>query len=216
MSRGPARPGGADPPARFGDVSLSFDARELRDLAVAWAALGLAFAVFFAGGGRAFLSGTPVRLFAVSTATAGVGFLLHELAHKVAAVRLGLPAAFRADYGMLFLAVASALAGFLFAAPGAVYHPGGTSDRDSGLIALAGPATNVALALLFLPALFAGNGGLLGQVGTYGVSINLLLAGFNMLPFGPLDGKKVLAWSKAVFVLAVVLTVGPAALVVLA
>ena len=31
---------------------LAFSARELRDLAVAWVALGVAFAVFFAGGGR--------------------------------------------------------------------------------------------------------------------------------------------------------------------
>ena len=209
------RPGRAGPPDRFGDVRLTFGARELRDLAVAWAALGLAFGIFFAGGGARFLAGQPVRLLAVSMATAGVGFLLHELAHKVAAVRLGQPAAFRADYGMLFLAVVSALAGFLFAAPGAVYHPGGTSDRDSGLIALAGPVTNVALALLFLPALLAG-GDLLGQVGNYGVLVNVLLAGFNMLPFGPLDGKKVLAWSKPVFAVAFVLTVGPGALLLLA
>jgi len=42
-------------------------------------------------------------------------------------------------------------------------------------------------------------GGFVGAVGSMGVTINLLLAGFNMLPYGPLDGRKVLDWSTPVF-----------------
>ncbi len=54
----------------------------------------------------------------------GVAFLLHEIAHKVVAIEHGQIAEFRADYQMLFLALMGALVGFLFAAPGAVYHRG--------------------------------------------------------------------------------------------
>ncbi|WP_415383260.1 metalloprotease [Halosimplex sp. TS25] len=184
---------------------MSFSRRELRDLAVAWLALGVAFTIFIdrtlaEAALRGAVDPTAVGLaVGVSLATVGVAFLLHELAHKVVAVRFGQVAAFQADYGMLFLAVMSALAGFLFAAPGAVVHRGRITARENGLIALAGPVTNLGLAAVFLPVMLFGPG-LLGLVGARGVSINLLLAGFNMIPYGPLDGKKVIGWSKPVYV----------------
>jgi Zn-dependent protease len=115
---------------------------------------------------------------------------------------------------MLGLAVVAALAGFLFAAPGAVYHRGRLTPRENGLIALAGPAANVALAVLFLPVALAGSG-FLATVGNLGFVVNVLLAGFNMLPFGPLDGRTVLDWSRVAFVLAFVPTAGVAAFIFL-
>jgi len=183
---------------------ISFSKRELRDLAVAWVALGAAFTIFIDRSiAEAAMRGTvdpstAALALGVSLATVGVAFLLHELAHKVVAVRFGQVAAFKADYGMLFLAVMSAFAGFLFAAPGAVVHRGRITARENGLIALAGPVTNIGLAAVFLPLMLFGPG-LLGLVGQRGVSINLLLAGFNMIPYGPLDGKKVVGWSKSVY-----------------
>lgn len=206
---------------------MRFSARELFDLGVAWLALGFAFALFFAsffgidlrgialsGETSAFLSPPVIRVLTLSLLTAGVGFLLHELAHKIVAQRFGQVAHFRADYGMLLLAVASAFAGFLFAAPGAVYHRGMITERQNGLIALAGPVTNLALAVAFAPLAFF-SGGFLGAVGAFGVGINLLLAGFNMLPFGPLDGRKVLSWSVVVFVLTFAVSAGAAVFVLL-
>ncbi len=181
--------------------SIRFGTRELLDIAIAWAALSVAFALFFGGGGRTILyrPGVLVGLLPASLVTAGLGFLLHEMAHKVTAIRFGQVAEFRADYGMLFLAVAGALAGFLFAAPGAVYHQGRSTLRENGLIALAGPLTNVALGMVFFPLELA-LGGTLGSVAALGVRINFLLAGFNMIPFGPLDGNTVKEWSLPAFV----------------
>ena len=185
---------------------ISFSSKELQDLALAWIALGVAFAIFFAGGGQravtGILQGGVVAPILLSLLTAGVGFLLHEIAHKVVAVRFGQVAEFRADYGMLFLAVVSSLAGFIFAAPGAVYHRGRLTAREHGLIAIAGPVTKALLAVVFLPVFFLGvlvGSDFLALAGSRGLTINLFLATFNMLPFGPLDGKTVLSWSKTVF-----------------
>ncbi|MFQ3318743.1 MAG: Zn-dependent protease [Natronomonas sp.] len=197
---------------------IRFSPDEMRDLAIAWVALGIAFSVFiFVATGRqvfpdiagAFTSPLFVRVFLISMLTVGVGFLLHELAHKVVAVRFGQVAAFKADYSMLALCVGAAFAGFLFAAPGAVYHRGRITVRQNGLVSVAGPLTNVALVALFFP--LVAFGGFLGDVGQLGVLVNAILAAFNMIPFGPLDGKKVLSWSKAVFA---VVFAGTAALAV--
>ncbi|MFC7007077.1 zinc metalloprotease [Halalkalicoccus salilacus] len=194
--------------------SIRFSGGELRDLLLAWIALGVAFALFFAGGASGVTRDSFLPLLFISMLTAGVGFLLHELAHKVVAVRFGQRAAFKADYGMLFIAIASAMAGFIFAAPGAVHHRGRITKRENGLIALAGPVTNLVLAVAFVPLLLGG--GFLARLGLYGVGINLLLAAFNMIPFGPLDGRTVLSWSLPVFALAfgvsVALALGAASL----
>jgi len=202
-------------------VNLTFSGRELQDLAIAWVVLGVAFAIFFAGGGSRAISmlagGGVIQPLIVSLVTAGLGFLLHELAHKVVAVRFDQVAEFRADYGMLFLAVMSALVGFLFAAPGAVHHRGRITAREHGLIALAGPVTNGLLALVFTPIYVIGllvGSPLLSLIGGRGVAINLFLAAFNLVPFGGLDGRTVLDWSKGIFVLAFVPAAALAVLVV--
>jgi len=199
-------------------AGYEFSPTEVRDLLVAWLALGVAFAIFFAGGGpqTAALVGLPlVILLVVSLLTAGVAFLLHEVAHKVVAVRYDQIAEFRADYSMLFLAIMSALLGFIFAAPGAVHHQGYLTEKQHGHIAIAGPVTNLILAAVFVPVSFAGvtvGVDLLGTLGRFGIIINLFLAAFNLVPFGPLDGKTVIGWSKPVwlgtFLLSVLLTIG--------
>ena len=203
-------------------MRVRFSDREIRDLAVAWVALGVAFTAFYFNGVlRSLLGGTPSADvlsvlgigFVLSMLTAGIGFLLHELAHKVVAVHYGQLAEFRADYSMLFLAVMAGFAGFLFAAPGAVYHRGRITAREQGLIALAGPVVNVVLVVVFAGVWIGGEAAgysLLGTIGYLGVIINALLAGFNMLPFGPLDGKKVMRWSRPVWIVSAVPTIGGA------
>ncbi|WP_281193371.1 M50 family metallopeptidase [Halorubrum sp. F4] len=189
---------------------LYFSGTELRDLLVAWLALGVAFTLFFVGGtagiDRIVDAGVVLPLL-VGLLTAGVGFLLHEIAHKVVAVRYDQVAEFRADNGMLFLAVASALLGFIFAAPGAVHHRGRLTPGEHGRIALAGPVVNLLLMVVFVPVWYAGillGGDVLTLVGERGIAINVFLAAFNLVPYGPLDGKTVMNWSRVVWVVAFV------------
>ncbi|MGA9399590.1 metalloprotease [Haladaptatus sp.] len=190
---------------------VRFSTIEIRDLLVAWVALGVAFTLFLDPSfgqsllrpGVSFSTSVFVKAFGVSLLTAGVGFLLHELAHKVVAIRFGQLAEFRADYRMLAFAIVGALAGFLFAAPGAVYHTGGVTERENGLIALAGPMTNIVLGVCFFPLIFVGPD-IVTRIGYRGAQINFILAGFNMLPWGPLDGNQVKRWSTVVFIAALV------------
>jgi len=139
--------------------------------------------------------------------TVGIGFLFHELAHKVVAQRYGLWAEFRMSPTLLMFAVGVAyLAGLIFAAPGAVYISGSyITQEQNGRIAAAGPLMNILLAAIFvmigMQGEFVEGLGAYGGLAVYlGVWINLWLAGFNMLPFSVLDGKKVFSWSVPAFV----------------
>jgi len=175
-----------------------FSRIEVRDIVIAWAALGLAF--YFAYQRSAYFSdvGVPTGL-AISLATVGSGFVLHELSHKFVAEKYGYWAEFRMWPMGVLIALATSLIGFIFAAPGATYISGlSVSESQNGKISLAGPLTNVAVALIFLPFIYAA--GSFQLLGFIGFSVNMFLAVFNMLPIMPLDGAKVFGWSKLFWV----------------
>ncbi len=160
---------------------------EAKELLKAWLAVSAAFAILLRGAGL-------LNAFLTALLTVGSGFAFHELAHKAVAKAKGYDSEFKADNNMLVFAVLSAFLGFVFAAPGGVLIKGIPSKKDHGLIALAGPLTNLLLALLFKAVS-------LGSVSRYGALINAWLALFNSIPLWNLDGAKVLAWSKTSFAL---------------
>ncbi len=186
---------------------MRIDRRERRDLGIAWLVLGVAFTLFI--GGLAVLDSPrdAAILFALCLITVGVGFLGHELAHKYIATRQGRTAAFHAQHDLLVLTLLSALAGFLFAAPGAVRHVGPADERAVGLVAVAGPIANLCMLGVFAPLAIA-PWSLLGTIGGIGVWINAVLAGFNMLPFGPLDGRTVWRWHRGIYALVAIPCLG--------
>lgn len=156
---------------------------ELLDLFKAWIAVSLMFTI----ANRSFAT-LPLMLM-----TVGIGFMLHELAHKYTAQRFKLNAIFHSDNRMLLMGLLLSITGFIFAAPGAVYTRGATRIQH-GIIALAGPLTNIALAGIFALTPF-----------TFGTTINAFLAVFNMIPFGPFDGAAVWQWNKLAWTLTVIL-----------
>lgn len=186
---------------------------ELVDICKAWLAISLAFALVYSGasliGGdlQKIFSFNFLMVFLVSLFTAGLGFLLHELAHKLSAQHYGCTAEFRAFDQMLYFAVGlAALVGFIFAAPGAVMISGMVTRKENGIISLAGPLTNYVLALIFYGLNFALS--TLGFIFMIGFSVNLWLGLFNLIPFGNFDGIKVFHWSMPIWLGMVVFGIG--------
>ena len=60
------------------------------------------------------------------------------------------------------------------------------------LVALAGPASNIVMAIILGGLAGAFPGGAFGRYLAYGVDLSLFLAVFNLLPIPPLDGSKLL------------------------
>lgn len=189
--------------------------KELRDIALSAVALAFIFVYQGIDSLVASLALLPIGLLTVSTS-----FVLHELGHRALARKYKFHAEYRMWPQGVLLAVLLALAtngAFIFAAPGAVvimpradlwgrFRP--LSRRAYGIISGIGPAINIVLATAFAAAaLVSGIGPL-----WFGASINAWLALFNMLPFGPLDGTKVLAWNRLAWL---ALMAGAAALFVL-
>lgn len=186
---------------------MRFSKEEVRDLLAAWILISLAFAILFTQDFSQIFSYAFLIAFVISLLTAGIGFLLHELMHKVVAQRYGLIAHFKAFYGMILFAIVAAFAGFIFAAPGAVMISGMITREKNGKIAIAGPITNIVLAIIFLvPYLLFPTSGYLNLFLQYGFRINALLAAFNMIPAGPFDGAKVIAWSKPGFFITLIIS----------
>ena len=175
--------------------------KEIIDILKAWIVISVAFAVIL--GTRNIFSIKFLFYLIISALTVGVGFLFHELAHKVLAQKYGAIAEFRSFDIMLVLALALAFFGspIIFAAPGAVMISGGNINvQRYGKISAVGPLTNIILAIIFLALRrFFDGGSWLMELSNYGFLINSWLALFNMIPIWEFDGRKIFQWSKAVW-----------------
>jgi Zn-dependent protease len=131
-------------------------------------------------------------MFAIFATVPAIVF--HELAHKFAALALGMNAVFHAAYTWLGIGLVLKLLNFpfIFFVPAFVQISGGTSAMNHAIIAFAGPALNLSLFIIsFLILKF-------GKVNKKYVAlivmtkkINLFLFFFNMIPIPPFDGYSV-------------------------
>ena len=167
---------------------MAFYKSEVAQMLISVITISLAFSL-------GFLLSFPLILL-----TVGLGFIAHEIAHKIVAIRFGCKAFYKMWIEGLVLALIFAIATggrFIFAAPGAVYiYKERLTRRENGIISVAGSLTNIALAFVFF--LIAAIPGL-NELGAWGFQINLFFALFNLLPFPPLDGSKVISWNPAVW-----------------
>lgn len=195
-----------------GILMVTFTREEIRDMAIAVAALTLFYALSITRP-MGWSLDSLMLFIPISFVGVGIGFILHEMGHKIVAQRFGFFSEFRRwDYGLI-LGLLSIPLGFMIFAPGAVYfgsYGRMVTDEENGKISIAGPLVNIVLALVFLaltltlrPYLSLENAGmmyilLLTMVLAF--NINSFLALFNMLPIPPLDGSKVIRWNVPIYV----------------
>jgi Zn-dependent protease len=182
------------------------DSTELTHMLISVVTLSLAFAIHFSNFARmTLLTAIPVVF-----VTLGVGFILHEMAHRYVARKKGFYSVYRAWLPGLALALGLAVltrGSLIFAAPGAVYYMsrGPVSSKDNGQIGVAGALMNLLVGGFFLAVSFfavsmTGSFALiLRDVGAIGSGVNFFLAFFNMLPIPPLDGYSVIQWSVPIW-----------------
>lgn len=186
---------------------FTFTRKEIRDLIIAFIVLSICFAISNVG---LDLNGI-ISLLPIVMVGVGLGFILHEVGHKFMSMQYGYEAEFELWPLGLLIALVTAFLGFVFAAPGSVKtYAEDMSDEIIGKITIAGPTTNIGLAIFFIiiAALiypFSTNGGIshmIYLICTVGFSVNSFLAAFNLLPFYSLDGTKVMKWNVGVWIVA--------------
>jgi Zn-dependent protease len=151
-----------------------------------------------------------LQIFIISMAVLILAITLHEFAHAITADRLGdptprrdgrislLPPDHLEPFGTVMMVV-SAIAGFglgwgkpVMTNPRNFRKP----RRDQAIVAVAGPVSNILQAVVFAMVIRLMDTPLLdllrsplGLFLLYGVTINLGLAFFNLIPITPLDGS---------------------------
>jgi Zn-dependent protease len=193
---------------------------EVKNIVMADAVLIIAFSLSFSGGiaGLGVAGGIGYFLQVIPMVALGVtlSFVLHELMHKFAAQHYGAIAGFRTSMNGLVITLVTGAFGFLLGIPGAtMIYASSFTKKENGIVSLAGPMTNFVVFVVFAAMLYAVNPhffvalvkGANPTTSSYLVNaleftmfISILLAFFNMLPVKPLDGSKILAWNKPVYV----------------
>ena len=189
---------------------FKFTKREVMDLLISFLVISFGFCILYSNRNFSVIT----LLLPIIMLGVGLGFIFHELGHKLSAMHYGYWAEYKLWVYGLVIAIVSSFFGFIFAAPGAVYIYGyDMTDKENGIISIAGPIVNIVLTLIFLAILYSlgtsiyfdQTANLIALICIIGSKINSFLALFNLLPIPTLDGSKVLKWSIPIWLVIIII-----------
>jgi len=191
-------------------VSRKIAMKEVAQLAVSVILVSLVGLSLIGYGSILFISPYLITLYIAGFA---LSYLLHELAHRIVARRNNVKAYFKLDPigSLLTLVSAIPMLPIKFIAPGAVVLTSPTTMKVVGSTAFWGPATNIVISIiLYISSIISRSifiSPLLSAILLILAKFNAFIAFFNLLPFGPLDGLKIIKWSITRWIVAIVLAV---------
>lgn len=173
----------------------------------------LAFLLAIISVAVAFLSNlaNPIPGFLLPTLAFAIAIVPHELAHRTAARRFGCwsrfviyPPGFYTTLAVNLIMGLITHSPLLFIAGYTAISCAGYTRKDEGLISLAGPLVNIAIALISLAYLYFPVNLLLYNFFYILLKLNAFVAFFNLLPLGPLDGAKIFRWNIAIWAISII------------
>lgn len=200
---------------------------ELRDLILSIVALGFAFTLALFGGSNTFsyvLDPGFIPNFLLVTVIVGLSIVAKEMAQKGTSRALESHATYHIWSPGVIIAILSSFLGIVFAAVGGMKLASEYTERagrwqinlspkQMGIISSIGPlmSLSIAMSLLMLSPL-SPTFGLERNLFFLSAEINALIALFSMVPFGPVDGNKVLRWSITIWLFIAVMSLAVFAL----
>jgi GNAT superfamily N-acetyltransferase len=171
---------------------------------------------------QALRAGLPLIYIPLFSAVAGLSLFAHELSQKLVGLRLGLETTFKAWGSGILLGSLLATVGSIFPAYGSTYvkkpdwwyKP---RKKEEGIFFAVGPFVSLTLAFAFWALSSLAANGLLLASARVGYTMNLVIVIFNLVPVQAAggfvwDGKKILTWNKAAWLM---LFIGTTTLVIL-
>ncbi len=190
---------------------LNLSVQELSELGIAWL-ISATILIYITGMLDTLIETQSLPdYFIIFLLVFGFSFFTHELMHKFTAQRYGARAYFRISKEGLFITLLSIIIGFPMLAIGAVFWWGeaASSIGVRGRVSAAGPISNliligvsyiiIGISFVILPSNIE-LAGILLFTGMWGVTLNVFIGLFNLLPLGVFDGAKVLDWDARIWI----------------
>jgi hypothetical protein len=129
-----------------------------------------------------------------------VAMVAHDIAHRYLARKYNAVTEYQFWWlGSIIMFVTAIFFGVVYAVPARtiINNSDKLDNKVKGIVYLAGPLVSFAFAMFFLLLSFLG--GAWTTLGLLGVSMNLLSSVYGLMPFNPMDGKKVVDWRGVVW-----------------
>ncbi len=140
--------------------------------------------------------GSPETWF-LYTIVAGLAIIMHDLMHRYMAWRHNVITEYKFWFlGTIVMFITAILFGVVYSSPSrlAINDAKNMTAKQEAIVYGSGPGMSLIVFAAFLTLIPFG--GYMATIGTLGASMNLLTATYALMPFEPMDGRKIYKWRK--------------------